>query len=138
MIALKAFLAGFLSTLTFHQAVMAVLHAAGGPMKPYNMAPVKPLGIPSVVSLAVWGGLWGIVLYLALLRFAPSSPWLFALVFGAIAPSLVALLLVFPLKGQPIAAGGNPKIILGALLVNGAWGIGVLVFIKLFAKLGWF
>ena len=123
----KAFLAGFLSTLLFHQGTLAILHAVGAtPRKPYAMDPTKPLHVPAVISLAFWGGLWGILLWLVLARLQGSSSyWLLAAVIGAIAPSLVALFVVAPLKGQPVAGGGKPAILLGALLLNGAWGIGV-------------
>ena len=47
---------------------------------------------------------------------------------GAVA---VALLVVFPLKGMPVAGGWDPKILVGALLLNGAWGIGVAVLMRL-------
>jgi hypothetical protein len=36
----------------------------------------------------------------------------------------MALFVVFPLKGMGVAGGWNPKIIVGALILNGAWGLG--------------
>ena len=66
---LKAFLAGFASTLIFHQGLIAFLHAVGFiPRVPYSFAPTAPFGIPQVVSLAFWGGVWGIPLWLAIRR----------------------------------------------------------------------
>ena len=63
MIYMKAFIAGFASTLVFHQGVLWLLYAGGfSPRAPWNMAPVPPLNVPAVVSLAFWGGVWGIVL----------------------------------------------------------------------------
>ena len=57
-----AFLAGFLSTLIFHQGLLALLHAAGASPRPaYVMTAAPPLGVPQVLSLAFWGVLWGIV-----------------------------------------------------------------------------
>lgn len=47
-----------------------------------------------------------------------------ALIGGAIFPSLVALLIVVPIKGGAIGAGWNPKIWEFALIVNGIWGVG--------------
>jgi hypothetical protein len=130
----KAFLAGFLSTLVFHQGALAILHAAGATAKkPFSMAPTAPLHVPAVFSLAFWGGIWGILLWLAIRGAgSPALYWVWALVLGAIAPSIVALFIVFPLKGQPVAGGGQPAIIMGALLLNGAWGIGVAFFMRLF------
>lgn len=130
----KAFLAGFLSTLIFHQGTLAILHAAGATERvPYSMDPTKPLHVPQVISLAFWGGVWGIVLWLAIRR-VEGSPlyWGLALVIGALAPSIIALFVVYPLKGQPVAGGWRPEILIGALLLNGAWGIGVACFTRLF------
>lgn len=127
---LKAFAAGFVSTLVFHQGVLAVLHATGRtPRRPWDLTPTGPFAVPQVVSLAFWGGLWGIALW-ALLERSPRY-WTTALVFGALAPSAVALLIVFPMKGQPIAGGGDPAILIGALLLNGAWGLGVAWLMRL-------
>jgi hypothetical protein len=130
----KAFLAGFFSTLVFHQGTLAILHAAGAtPRAPFSMEPTAPLGVPAVFSLAFWGGLWGIALWLVISHLQGSAPyWLGALLLGAIAPSLVALFVVLPLKGQPAAGGGKPSLIVVALLLNGMWGIGVAVLMRLF------
>src|SRR5262249_20154463 len=104
--ALKAFLAGFLSTLVFHQGVFALLHAAGKTSRAaYSMEPTAPFHAPAVLSLAFWGGIWGILLWLVLQSAHGSAYWILAVVIGAIAPSLVALLVVFPLKGQPVGGG---------------------------------
>src|SRR5262245_6704591 len=127
----KAFIAGFLSTLVFHQGMLSLLWLAGAvPRTPYSMAPTSPLGVPAVISLAFWGGVWGVALW-PLLRNAPGPAyWLRAPVLGALLPSLVALFVVMPLKGMPVAGGWSPAIIAGALLLNGAWGIGVALLMR--------
>jgi hypothetical protein len=51
-------------------------------------------------------------------------------------PSVVALFVVMPLKGMPVAAGGDPKIVAGALLLNGTWGLGTALLLRLFRLLG--
>jgi len=132
---LKAFFAGFLSTLVFHQGVLAILHGAGvTPRKPYAMDPTAPLHVPAVLSLAFWGGIWGILLWLVIARSAGSGAyWALAILVGAIAPSLVALLVVAPLKGQPVGGGGGAKLWIGAFLLNGAWGFGVALLMRLFS-----
>jgi hypothetical protein len=129
---LKAFLAGFASTLIFHQGLIALLHAGGFiPRVPYSFAPTAPFQIPQVVSLAFWGGLWGIPLWLVIRRMRSSKYWLTALAFGAFFPSIVAWFVVFPLKGQPVAGGWKPAVLLLGLLLNGAWGIGVALLMKM-------
>jgi hypothetical protein len=120
------FIAGFLATLIFHQLVMALLWKIGmAPGPPYQMAPRPPFGVPAVISLAFWGGVWGIF-FAAIDKHFPRKLgyWLTALFGGAILPSLVALLVVVPLKGGPVGAGWNPHIWLFAFIVNGAWGVG--------------
>ena len=129
---LKAFIAGFVSTLIFHQAVYGLFWLAGViPGAPYGLSPTWPFGVPAVISLAFWGGVWGIPLWLLIRHSTGPSYWLRAIVFGALAPSAVALFMVFPLKGLAFAAGWNPVIIVAALILNGAWGFGAALFLRL-------
>ena len=124
----KAFGAGFLSTLVFHQGLLAILHLLGVvPVAPYNLAASGPLGVPAVFSLAFWGGLWGLPLWW-LIRFKRAGLyWAVSLLFGAIAPRVVAMLLVFPLKGLPVST----TTWIGGLILNAAWGLGVALFMIL-------
>src|SRR5438309_769979 len=100
-------LAGFVSTLTFHQTTIALLAALGVlQTSAYGLRAVPPLGTPQVINLAFWGGVWGCVWALVATRAPRSVPvWLAGLAFGALLPSLVGWFVVAPLKGQPIAAG---------------------------------
>jgi hypothetical protein len=128
-----SFIAGFLATLVAHQPLIAFLHVAGiAPNAPYNMKPVPPLGVPSVVSLAFWAGLWGIIMIAALapLRGRPSW-WIAAIFFGALLPTLVAWFVAAPLKGQPVAAGWKPAAMAIGLVVNAGWGIGTAALFRL-------
>ena len=127
----KAFVAGFLATLTFHQGMVALLHVLGPAPAPFNLAPTAPLGVPAVFSLAFFGGLWGAVLRPLLAGASGSRYWTLAIVIGALGPSLVAWFVVMPLKGLGPAGGFDPKIIVGALLVNAAWGAGTAWLLRL-------
>jgi hypothetical protein len=126
------FIAGFLSTLVFHQLTLEVLWIIGlAPFGPYLMAATPPFGIPAVFSLAFWGGIWGILFTLLEGSFPRRGGyWTMAFLFGAILPSLVALLVVLPLKGKPLGGGWHAPLLLTAFLINGAWGIGTGVFLK--------
>jgi hypothetical protein len=127
------FVAGFLATLVFHQLTVALLWATGlSPFAPYSTALTEPLGIPAVLSLAFWGGIWGVI-YVAVAKHFPraSGYWIASFLFGAVAPSLVALLVVLPLKGRPVGGGWNPSLLITAFLANGAWGAGTGIFLKL-------
>jgi hypothetical protein len=89
-----------------------------------------------VVSLAFWGGVWAVALVPLLARWQGSWRELVAwVVAGAIGPTLVALLVVLPLKGGRVGAGGDPKLIAGALLLNGAWGLGTALLLRLLRRL---
>ncbi|WP_435101868.1 hypothetical protein [Arhodomonas sp. AD133] len=130
-----AFVAGFLATLVFHQLALAALWAVAlAPVAPYSLAATAPFGVPAVFSLAFWGGVWGIV-YALVDRWFPygGGYWLAAFLFGGVFPTLVALLLVAPLKGAAFAVGWNPQVWLMALLINGAWGVGTGVFLRWFS-----
>lgn len=123
---IKAFIAGFAATLIFHQGVFALFHALGAiPHPAWDMTATPPLGIPAVISLAFWGGVWGIVLWLFIQNQRGSAYWSRAIMIGAVGPSALALFVVFPLKGMEIAGGWDSKIIIGALILNAAWGLGV-------------
>ena len=132
---LFGFIAGFLATLIFHQLTLAVLWAAKiAPFRPFSMKPTQPFHMPAVLSLAFWGGVWGIIYGLIDRSFPRDGYWVMAFLFGAILPSLVALLLVLPLKGQPLGGGWHPPLLLSAFLINGAWGIGTGLFLKLLSE----
>jgi hypothetical protein len=91
------FIAGFLATLIFHQLTLVLLWSAGvAPFGPFSMASTPPFGVPAVLSLAFWGGVWDILFALVDGRFPRGvGYWVTALLFGAILPSLVSLLVVF-------------------------------------------
>jgi hypothetical protein len=135
---LFGFIAGFLATLIFHQLGLALLWAIGvAPFGPFSMAPTPPFGVPAVFSLAFWGGVWGVLFALIHDRFPRGGAyWVTAFFFGAILPSLVALFVVAPLKGRPIAGGWSPFLLVTAFVINGAWGIGTGLILR--AWIRWF
>ena len=66
---LLGFVAAFLATLIFHQIGLEICHLVGlTPNTPYNFKGVAPFGVPQVISLAFWGGVWGFV-------FVWAEPW---------------------------------------------------------------
>ena len=120
------FIAGFVAVLLFHQPVVAIL-AEMGVIKGgvYSMTATAPLGVPQVISLSFWGGVWGIVYALVEHRFPRGGMyWLYALLFGAIFPTLVAWFIVSPIKHNPVAGGWQAARMLAGFLANGAWGFG--------------
>lgn len=125
---LLAFIAGFIAVLAFQQSLRAALVAGGaGSATPYSLAPTAVTGVPQVLDRAFWGGVWGIVLVLVESR-VPRRPayafWIVALAFGALLPSLFTWFIAAPIKGQALAAGGDPVRLGITLATNGAWGVG--------------
>ena len=134
---LRAFAGGFVSTLVFHQSVIEVFHILGAfPRAPWNMTPVPPFGVPSVISLAFWGGIWGIALWPTLRIANGSAYWIRAIVLGAIGPTAVAVLVVVPMKTGVFPPHFDLKLIVGGLIVNAAWGFGLSLLMKWFRKVG--
>jgi hypothetical protein len=120
-----AFNFGFAATLIFHQGGLLGLWSLGViPSFPWNMSPVPPFDVPKVLSLAFFGGLWGLPAYALTYQFPKgTSFWLSQILFGAIFPTAVAMLIVFPLKGIDVSiitwsAG---------FFLNGLWGLGVAI-----------
>jgi apolipoprotein N-acyltransferase len=134
MRALLGFIAAAISVLTFHQAMWEALHVLALPgltmPPPYPTRPVPPFGVPVIVSLCFWGGLYGAVFGLVLPRLT-APLWLCGLGLGVIAV-LVGYFIVAPIKGTPVAGGWVAMNWVRSLLINGFWGIGVGVILPLF------
>lgn len=130
------FVAAYAATLVFHQAGIELCHLLGlTASTPYNLRPVPPFGVPSVLSLSFWGGLWGLVLVLTERAIArcPGGYLLGATLFGAIVPTLVFWLVVIPLKGLPLSYGFQMPRVFVALIVDGLWGLGTGLFLTMLA-----
>lgn len=127
------FIAGFLAVLIFHQPVLSFLTAVGfAKAATYSMHATAPFGVPQVLSLSFWGGLWGIVFALVEGRFPRGlAYWIVAFLFGAIFPTLVAWFVAAPLKGQPMAGGWDVYRMMTGLIINGAWGVGTALVLLL-------
>jgi hypothetical protein len=113
---------GAVSVLVFQQAALALL---------------RPLGFPEAALLwpaVAWGALWGAVLAATLGRFHGRRLIILALLFGALAPTLVMLLAIGPTRGQPPATGVVPLALLATFFLNGAWGLGTGLGLALFGR----
>ena len=133
---IKAFIAGFVSTLTFHQGLLWVFITAGVVPggTPWNMTAVPPFDVPSVISLAFWGGLWGMLLWLLIRRALAAGYYVSAIILGAIGPTLVYLFIVQWLKGQTMTEifdGLSMARVGVGLALNGCWGLGVAVIMRI-------
>jgi hypothetical protein len=122
----RAFLgliAAQLSVLVFHQTAIELFHLAGMGPRGWSMQPVPPFNVPKLADLCFWGGLYGAAFGLLLPRIRLPFP-LAGILLGCVA-ALVGGFIVAPLKGLPLAWGGELSLLLRSFSVNGAWGLGV-------------
>lgn len=117
------FVAGALSVFVFHQ--LTVWGLVG--RRPWaNWAPTRPLGVPAMLSIAFWGGVWGVAMVAVLRRrLGGVLFYLLAFAFGAIFPTLVSWYVVPLIKGGALGPRG---LWYNALIINGMWGLGTAVF----------
>jgi hypothetical protein len=136
MRALLGFIAAALSVLTFHAAMWEMLHVLNlpglGMPAPYPMKPVPPWGVPQIVNLCFWGGLYGLVFGLVLPRLR-APLWLCGLGLGVLA-ALAGIFLVPAIKGLPVGSGWVLLNWVRSLLINGAWGVGVALILSLLLR----
>jgi hypothetical protein len=135
MRAFLGFVAAAISVLTFHQGMWALLYHFGQMgLHPYPFNSIPPLGVPLIVDLCFWGGLYGVVFGLLRPRFTLPL-WLCGLIMGIIA-ALVGMFIVAPIKGNPIAGGWAVMSFVRSFLINGCWGIGVGLILPLLMPRG--
>ncbi len=80
----------------------------------------------------VWGGIWGVLLFLPV---CPIRPWLRAFLLS-LGPTLVQLLIVFPLKAGKGMAGIDLGLLTPLLVIffNWVWGVTALFFSSEFSR----
>jgi hypothetical protein len=121
---IAGFVAGALAVLLVHQTV--IHFAFGG--QAWSMRPIPPWGVPSVMSQAFWGGLWGVALATLSSRLrSDAAYWVLGWLFLAIGTTLVAWYVVGPIKGRPAALPTLDRWV-SSLKINGAFAAGVVVF----------
>lgn len=121
------FLAGALSVLLFHQAMVLVLHLMGFiPAFPWRTAPFGPLGVPVVVNQMFWGGLWGVAFAAVAGRIPIPNDIGRGVTFGVIGPWLLGNGVLVPLfKGGNYLFGLNPQNMWRGVLIGAAFGLGL-------------
>ncbi len=139
---IAAFIAGVIAVPIFHQISLEILNLIGLPnallgipaIPIYDMTPTKPFGVPALISISFWGGVWGLVFAFTVQRwFTGTAYWIASAVIGGIALTLVFIFVVVPLK-----SGGLPPVIpilIIGFIVNAAWGIGWALFMTLAARM---
>lgn len=130
---LIGFVAGALSVAIFHQGGFWIANELGYTRSAlYSLRPVPPWGVPTIVSQAFWGGLWGIVAAFLVPRLPrPLNGGLGWLLFAVVVVSLVNWFVVLPLKGLPVGGGWRMPISVVLPLVYGLWGLGMWAIVLL-------
>ena len=121
------FLAGSLSVLIFHQLGFLIANELGLlKASIYSWRPVPPWGVPSIVSSAFWGGLWGIAGACLMPRlprpFAGAWGWI---LFAGVIVTLVNWFIVLPIKGAPMGGGFRMPGVVVVPVVYMFWGFGM-------------
>ena len=135
---ITGFAAGFLAVPLFHQGLWWIFNQTGviPPQRAaWVMDPIPPFGVPALLSKSFWGGVWGAVLDYFLADLGGASFWAGWILTGAFALSLVAFFVVPRIKGESMPAPFLPRFLVG-LSVNGAWGFGAALMLRLFAAAG--
>jgi hypothetical protein len=121
------FTAGFFSALVFKQMIQWVFWQLGlAPLGPYIFTATPPLDVHAALAPAVWGGVWGALLALAQCNFSRNESlyWIQAFGFGAVLPSLVALLITIPLEVKFYGGIWRWSMLISMIVSNGIWGFG--------------
>ena len=123
---LVGFVAGALSVLIFHQLGFWIANQLGYVKVPlYNMRGVPPWGVPTIVSSAFWGGLWGIVAAFLVPRLPGALGGVLGwILFAAVIVAIVNWTVVLPIKSGRFNMPGLPIIVV-LPLVYGLWGFGM-------------
>jgi hypothetical protein len=128
------FLAAALSVAIFHQGMVGLLHLAGiVPRAPWQFGPVPPLGVPALLNICFWGGLYGALFGLLLPKLPRAPMWLLGFGLGVLA-AMVGWFVVAPIKGLPMAGGFVPARMLTSIAINGSFGIGVGIILPMLLR----
>lgn len=119
---LTGFCGAVISTLTFHQAMWSLLFFAGLMRPPFPLT-TNRFGIPLLVSICIWRGLWGAAYGAAnLWRLKPA--WLSGLLFGVFVGAW-EWVSGFLRSGEWALSQPKWLYLMQVLLVNGFWGLGL-------------
>jgi len=133
---MMAFAAGALAVPVFHEGLLLLFYMCRMvPSAPFSFAPTRPFGVPELISISFWGGVWGVIFGLTLPRWLSGAAyWIAAIVAGGVALTLVFTFVVWPLKFGDLPPSMLELFVVGFIL-NGAWGLGWALFLAWFERL---
>jgi hypothetical protein len=127
------FVSGFLASLFFREATLALLHAAQViDASGFSTQPFLPFGLPEFLVNAIWSAVWAVPMAW-LIGVSPSkaAPWVHAFVFGGVVLTAAMVFVVDPLRGIWPTGNMLPRLAMG-FASNAMWGWGALVFMRAF------
>lgn len=132
---LTGFCAAVISTLTFHQTMWSLLFLAGLMGPPFPLT-TNRFGIPLLVSICIWRGLWGAA-YGAASSWHLKPAWLSGLLFGVFVGAW-EWVSAFLRSGEWAMSQPKWLYLMQALLINGFWGVGLgMIVAVLSARTRW-
>jgi hypothetical protein len=141
--AVLGFVAAALSVLVAHESVVYVLNALGRlSRRAWTLTPpIPPFGVPYLLNLVFWGGLWGILFAFIHPLLPGRMMWLKGLIYGAIIVVLGGWILVPLIKGQLLGlpnqelfGGFDPQRMLNSTLIVCGYGLGLGIIYGLIAR----
>jgi hypothetical protein len=136
-------LAAALSVLFAHESVVYVLNALGRvSRRAWTMTPaIPPFGVPYLLNLVFWGGLWGILFAFIHPLLPGRMMWLKGLIFGAMVVVFGGWILVPLIKGQLLGlpnqelfSAFDVQRMLNSTLIVCGYGLGLGIFYGLIAR----
>jgi hypothetical protein len=137
------FVAAALSVLIAHESIVQILNILGRVQRQgWTLTPpVAPFGVPYLVNLIFWGGLWGILFAYIHPLLPGRMMWLKGLIYGLIIVVLGGWIAVPLIKGQmfgipnqPLFAGFDVQRMLNSALIVGGYGLGLGIIYGLIAR----
>jgi hypothetical protein len=127
------FVSGVCSVLFFHQLGYYISNLLGlTTVALYNSLPIAPFGIPGILSMVLWGGLWGIGAMFIVPRLpAALNGVLGWILFVAVIETLVHWFIVVPIKGLSVGNGFPMPGIVVVPIINAFWGFGMWLIARL-------
>lgn len=133
---IKAFVAGLIAMLTFNQGLLWLLDRAQiANTMSWRLQDLFGTAIPVVAWLALWGALWGLVIWSLVRRAEAAGYYVGAVILGAVLLTGVAVVVTPWLGGTVFGVSllGYAMNAIGVMLAaNAAYGLGFAVLMRLF------
>lgn len=133
---IKAFIAGLIAMLVFNQGLLGLLEQAEVANTTYwSTRDLFVAGVPVLAWLALWGALWGLVIWWLVRSTEAAGYYVSTIILGAVLLTGVSLIITPWLDsavfGVPLASYTMDTIVV-VLGANAAYGLGFAILMRLF------